>query len=130
MFVARQQDGTTEQRGFGQHQRIVHLLVRYQSLFANSRRDALGNAVSDGDEVHRNDAPGLALLNCFAGRLPLLSIAMQSPIRQFMLGSGWNEKTRVVKPFANHGNRVHDVIQTLGEVEKNIRVNGDELWPV
>ena len=26
--------------------------------------------------------------------------------------------------------RVHDVVQTTGEVEQNIRVNGDELWPV
>ena len=47
-----------------------------------------------------------------------------------MLGRGRNEKTCLAKPFANHGYRVHDIIQTLGEVEKNIRVNGDELWPV
>ncbi len=29
-----------------------------------------------------------------------------------------------------YGNRVNVVVQTVGEVEKNIRVNGDEWWPV
>lgn len=130
MFVAGQQHGTTEQRRFGEYQRIVDLLIGYQSLFANPLRDAFGDARSHRNEVRRNDAPGLAKLNCFAGRLPLLFVTPQSPVRQFMLDGGRDEKTSVAKSFSNHGNRVNDVVQTVGEVEKNIRVNGDELWRV
>jgi len=46
-----------------------------------------------------------------------------------MLNRGRDEKTGVAKPLAHHGNRVNDVIQTVGEIEKHIGVNGDELGP-
>ncbi len=82
------------------------------------------------DEVYGNDAPRLAKLNCPARGLPLLPGATQSPIRQFMLNGGRDEKTSVAKSLPNYGNRVNNVVQTIGEIEQNIRINGDELWPV
>ena len=94
-------------------------------MFANPFRDALRNAMSDCDEIRGNDAPGLAEPNCLAGRFLLLTIAAQSPVRQLMLDSWRDEKTRVVKPLLDYGNRVNDVVQAVGEVEKNIGVNGD-----
>src|SRR5947209_7988942 len=86
--------------------------------------------MSNGDEIHGNDAPRVAKLNCLACRLPLLAVASQNPVRQFMLNGGRDEKTGLRKPLPNYGNRLNNVVQTNRQVEKNIRVNGDQLWPV
>ena len=47
-----------------------------------------------------------------------------------MLDGRRDEQPGVWKTLPNEGNRVNDVVQTVCEVEQNIRVNGDELWPV
>ena len=130
MFVARQKHGTFEQRSFGQYQRIIDFFARYQPLFTNPLRDAFGNAMPDGDEIYGNDTPRLSKLYCLAGSLSFGFIAPQHPVRQFVLYGGWDQKASVVKPPTNYRNRVNNVIQTGREVEKYVRVNGDELWPV
>src|SRR3989442_14465296 len=47
-----------------------------------------------------------------------------------MLEGGRHEEASLGKPLANYGNRVNDIFQIVGEVEEDIRINGDELWPV
>jgi hypothetical protein len=59
--------------------------------------------------------------------LALLRVIAQSPIRQFMLNGGRDKKTDIAKPLSNNGNRVNDIIQAGGEIEKHVGVNGDEL---
>lgn len=130
MLVARQKQRTFQQRGFGQHQRIVDLFGGDQPLFANPLGDPPGNAVPDGDQVCRNNAPLPAKLNCLPGGLLLLPVTAESQVRQFLLHGGRDEKAGVAKPLPDYVKCLDDVIPASGEVKKNIRVNGDELRPV
>jgi len=70
-------------------------------LLAHPFRDALGNAVPDGDEAGWNNGPRLAKLDCLPGGLPLLTFAPESQVRQFMLDGGRDKETGKRKPLSN-----------------------------
>src|SRR5947207_115147 len=78
----------------------------------------------------RTISRGVAAWTGLPRRLALLCATAQSPIGQLILNRRRQKQASIAKALPNYGNRVNDIIQFCGEVEKNIGINGDELWPV
>ena len=72
-------------------------------MLAQTLRDGFSDAVPDGKKVHRDDAPRLAEPNRLARGFLFLCVAAQSPVREFVLNSGRDEKPGVTKSLSNLG---------------------------
>src|SRR5439155_22452652 len=111
--------------------RVVHLGLRQQPGLTEPQGDSPCDAVTHRDEAGGDDPARARDPDGLPCSLPLLSsVTAKGPVGQLLLHSRRHYEPGVTQALSNNEERINDVFDAVGQIEKDIGVNADELWPV
>jgi len=126
MSIARQQDGTAEQRCLGEDARVVDLELRQQTALAKFAGKSLGLSRVKWRFEQRTEATLLPKLldGLLSAALNALGLAGITQVSQLVENAGRHQTVRVRQSLDKCVEGIQHFLHLVGEVEEDVGVSG------